>query len=434
MELIKKIFDLLNKKTNYAVARNYVGLPNNFASRDIDILIERKQYNAIKREMRSVATSCGYKVLLVSESERFDSIFFQAGNNIVQFDFFFGAIAFGIIMLSAEEMLQERLFNGSVYYLPEHFQFLEKFLFNIMAGQNYPEKYAELRKKILLNSNGIICRYLKDIFGEDVTSVNYVEKQTIQILRKKAKKQSVKRYGLKQILKSLEYYKKTINNILFPRGLFISFTGPDGVGKTTVLEMIADTYRTVWSGKATQIHHFRPDELPRIAVLLHRAGAVKTVDKNYENPHRGKNSGILGSIVRLLYYMTDYQIGYWKKIFPRRFRRQVTIYDRYFSDIIIDSERSNIKLPFEMIYRFGNFIPQPEYRILITADAKTILERKDELSKEEILRIQDIMAWLKKKNKKYICIENNGTAVQAASIIMQAILDKQDKKYQKYFR
>ena len=42
--LTKAIFDFLNDNSNYAVLRNYNGLPLKNTSRDIDILLERKEF------------------------------------------------------------------------------------------------------------------------------------------------------------------------------------------------------------------------------------------------------------------------------------------------------------------------------------------------------------------------------------------------------
>lgn len=433
MSFLVDFFELLNRKTTYAVLRNYEGLPDEYQSRDIDILIDQVNFKKIKKDIYNLAKSYDYKVLLFYKAAGHVAIFFQNKNicdNIIQFDFLFNVSVKGILIFNSSIYLNERLFNGKVYYLPPVLEFLDKYLYNKLLGQEYPIKYSSLLEKVVNEYSDELKKWLIISLGSSIHNLEEVERLStatlVRIISKKNK-------GIHFKIYSVKYAIYTLANLVNPQGLFISFTGPDGVGKTTVLNMVADTYRSVWNEEATKIHHFRPDFLPRIAILLHKTGAVKNVDENYEKPHRGKNSGIIGSIIRLLYYMCDYQLGYWKEIFPRRFRRQVTIFDRYFSDIIIDSERSNIKLPFKTIYSFGKLIPQPEYRVLIYADVDVILDRKQELSKTEINRIQSIMEWLKTKNKQYIFVENNGSAKESTTKILNEILDKQDRKYQKYF-
>lgn len=346
----------------------------------------------------------------------------------------FIVVYFVLSSLEKSEALAEKRYNGHVYYLPEYMQFIDKYSFAKMVGQACPAKYANIPEKLPQTEIDKINGMLEKFWGQDFNVIDKSGDISPTKLQRTAIRHSRKRYGIKHFQQRFLFVFWSIINFISPKGLFLSFTGPDGVGKTTVLNIISDTYQKVWSGNATKIYHFRPDALPRLAVLMHRAGAVQTVDEEYSKPHRGKSSGKLGSMLRLLYYMVDYQIGYWSSIHLRRFRRQVTIFDRYYTDIVADSERSNIKLPYRLIYELGRFIPQPTYPILITARKDIILSRKQELADYEIDRIQMIIDWLTHKNKRYIHIENNGTAERAAVGIMDEILARQDGKNRKYFR
>lgn len=434
MTFIEHIFLILNQKTEYAILRNHEGLPDHCTSRDIDIIITRKDYNKIKKDLYGTGNSYGYKVLLIHESDRFDTIVWQKESRLIQFDFFFGTSAKGILLMDAKQSLKERKYNGKVYFLPEYMQFLDKFLFNRMVGKPFPDKYGKIRETVMEENVNQINEILRQIFGEKYFSVESVESTDIKELKRAARRKAVGRFGIKQLAQQWQFIHFTLNSLWKPRGLFLSFTGPDGVGKTTVLNLIGDTYKNVWSDTATEIHHFRPEVLPRIAALLHKAGAVKEVDENYAKPHRGNNRNMAGSLFRLFYYILDYQLGYLKKIYPRKFRRQATIYDRYYTDIIIDSQRSNIYLPYRLIYMLGKLVPQPNYSVLLMADEDRILQRKKELEPWEIRNIQNIMLWLKEKDARYLMIYNNGTAEDGALNIMNEIMDRQDKKYKKYFQ
>ncbi len=48
---LTKVFSLLNEKSEYAVLRNFEGLPDNNTARYIDIAISRKDYKAIKQPL-----------------------------------------------------------------------------------------------------------------------------------------------------------------------------------------------------------------------------------------------------------------------------------------------------------------------------------------------------------------------------------------------
>lgn len=50
-EHITSIIGLLNDGAEYAVLRNFEGLPDSNASRDIDIIITRRSFNAIRKQL-----------------------------------------------------------------------------------------------------------------------------------------------------------------------------------------------------------------------------------------------------------------------------------------------------------------------------------------------------------------------------------------------
>ena len=49
--IIATIFSFLNENVEYAVLRNYDGLPTKNKSRDIDILIDRNSFSKIKKDL-----------------------------------------------------------------------------------------------------------------------------------------------------------------------------------------------------------------------------------------------------------------------------------------------------------------------------------------------------------------------------------------------
>ena len=49
---IKEIIGFLNENADYAVLRNFEGLPDRNDSRDIDIIITRKSYKKIKKALQ----------------------------------------------------------------------------------------------------------------------------------------------------------------------------------------------------------------------------------------------------------------------------------------------------------------------------------------------------------------------------------------------
>lgn len=223
-----------------------------------------------------------------------------------------------------------------------------------------------------------------------------------------------------------EYYH--IRNYVRSNTSFsVGFTGPDGSGKTTVIDQILERLAPVFR-TAHKYYHFRPALFGNLGEVAHSAGLKKEVDRDYSNPHRGGKTGAFSSFARLLYYSLDYIVGYFVKVKSAIRITRVVIFDRYYTDIICDSRRSRIYLNYKFLYWFGKmFIPSLNYNILLTARSETILARKRELDEEGIRRINERIDYLADK-KGYKKILNEQTPEVAVAEILNYIFDNQHKK------
>ena len=70
IEHIKDVIGFLNANADYAVLRNFEGLPENNNSRDIDIIITRKSYRRMKRSLVELIDRSGWKIITYLNSDR----------------------------------------------------------------------------------------------------------------------------------------------------------------------------------------------------------------------------------------------------------------------------------------------------------------------------------------------------------------------------
>ena len=101
-------------------------------------------------------------------------------------------------------------------------------------------------------------------------------------------------------------------------------------------------------------------------------------------------------------------------------------FDRYYTDIIADSRRSRIYLSENFYLYLEYFVPKLDYTILLTADSDTILRRKQELTAEGIIAINNKIDYLKTKKDIYR-IENNNLAEEAVIKILTIVINSQHK-------
>ena len=460
---IIRVFGFLNEGAEYAVLRNYEGLPDRNESRDIDIIITRRSFCSIKRELVEVLCQEGWRIVTYLNSDRL--ITFVCAKNvgheteIVQWDFFVNTSVWGVELMSAEEFVEHRVWNGVLWHVDVVGEFLDKYLYNRAVGAKYPAKYERIRTQIVEASHGDdflsltepteltedadaspasnfqlstfnfqlkVSKKLEDVFG--CGDLEMCDGLSGKRLLWCAVKWNVKRRPLGLIVGVWAFVWSFVRNYLCTNtGFAIGFTGPDGVGKTTVIEMLIERLGGVFR-TAHSYMHFRPMLFGNLGEVAHSAGLKREVDRNYNDPHRGKKVGVVNSLVRLAYYSVDYIVGYWLKVKSQIRITRLVVFDRYYTDVICDSRRSRIFLNYKFLYWFGRvFVPQLDYNVLLTASVETILARKQELTREGIERINEKIEYLAGK-RGYVKFVNDGAPEEVVTEILEWVFEEQHKR------
>lgn len=148
--VLTEIFKFLNNNAEYAVLRNFEGLPAK-PTRDIDIIIERISFFKIRQSFVRLFEENGYKLLQYYKGSEMHSMCF--GNiqgtecNLISFDFLFSIYAKNTVFYEAPVALKTRIFNGDLYHVRRDEEFLAKYIYNTFLGEPYPEKYAAIKKE-----------------------------------------------------------------------------------------------------------------------------------------------------------------------------------------------------------------------------------------------------------------------------------------------
>ena len=167
-DFLKAVFAFLNTNADYAVLRNYDGLPKFNNSRDIDIIIEKDTYANVKSQLIDVVEQCGWKIVTLLKSDRLvtwvcGNIAMDGSVKLIQLDFFFNTSVFGVELLPARYLLKSKSFNGKIYHVDIVCEFLDKYLYDRAVGAKYPEKYNAVKTSVKTNSD--VISVLKKVFG-----------------------------------------------------------------------------------------------------------------------------------------------------------------------------------------------------------------------------------------------------------------------------
>ena len=165
-----------------------------------------------------------------------------------------------------------------------------------------------------------------------------------------------------------------LRRIAQPTGSWIAFMGPDGCGKSLILNAVsrdlAPAFRTV------RYYHMRPRVVGRKAT---NQGPVT-------DPHGQHPRGLVASIAKVLDLEADYIVGYFSKILPALIRTQLILFDRCFYDLLVDSKRIRYGGPRWLLRFAARIAPSPDLVILLDAPPEVLWSRKREVPYEEVVR------------------------------------------------
>ncbi|HNP95389.1 MAG TPA: hypothetical protein PKJ63_07160, partial [Cyclobacteriaceae bacterium] len=119
----------------------------------------------------------------------------------------------------------------------------------------------------------------------------------------------------------LEWQRK-IYRLFNPTGIFIVFLGPDGSGKSTVLNRV--TKRLTPAFRRTHYYHLRPNW----ACFSRNTQAT-------QSPHASPPRGFFPSLIKLGLWWADYFIGYWLDVYRRLVSSTFVVFDRYYYDLLV---------------------------------------------------------------------------------------------------
>ena len=145
--------------------RNFEGLPETNTSRDIDIVIHRKDFFKSKKVLEKIILDSEYKIFNYYLSDRMISyVLINEELEFLQFDFFFNTSLHGIILIKSRDILSSREFNGKLFHVSKDFEFLDKYIYFKSLNLQLPTKYKS-KRKIVLNNKENFDKLIHTLFG-----------------------------------------------------------------------------------------------------------------------------------------------------------------------------------------------------------------------------------------------------------------------------
>lgn len=395
-----------NEGIEYCILRNYERLPY-YTDNDIDIMVSdvNKATSIIKNLLvkekwnihRIIEYSCRSIYLFKWIDEKLLTI---------HIDLFSNFNWKSNIMQLGSEVLQSKYKYKNFYIISLENEIIEKLLIRLIYNGKIKPKYTDFindnidncdKHELYLSFSNIFNekkaeKLLHSISKKDFESINEMYKNLRRIIRINNYKKP-----MLNLKRKLNESRRLLVRMLKPKGKMIVILGSDGSGKTTVINNISTTCKSLFNNIV--IKHWRPNLLVRPNV-----NKRKIQESDYSQPHKLKPYGKVISFFRFLYYNIDYILGYYFKVLPIKIRGGLFIFDRYYYDYYVDKQRYRMNLSDRTIRFFERIIPKPDVVILYTGSAETIHQRKEELTIDELKTQNDRILKLNKRIKNSIIV------------------------------
>ena len=412
----------------YAIVGRTEDYPENIGS-DVDIMIHKEDLGKFHKAIWDIEKT-GAKVVQMFQHEivAFYYIVFAFNGTeriCIQPDVCTDYYRKGRKLLSANEMLSSirEAPQGGFFVLSPEKEFIYYLLKKIDKQKISEEQFEHIRNSFLFSPEKSLDE-ARLIWCEENLSIikDSFENNKYEYLNSCLKQlqngiHSSKKMGFVDRLKNIIL---KVKRVLHPTGYVIAVMGPDGCGKTTVINQLKKDIEPAFR-RIQQFHLF---PVPQ-----------KGESKAENNPQGKTKRNFVLSVLKLMYFVRIYVGGHFKYVLPAKIRSTFTIFDRYYDDILVDPLRYRNGTPDWVVKFFGLFIPEPELWIILDCPTEVIQARKSEVPPEETERQRQAYLALAKTKKNCIVLNTNRNvaeiSVEACKFICESLNKRAIKRYKK---
>ena len=422
------LFHLLEENgVRYCVLHSWEALPGDLAS-DLDLALHPDDLKEVPYVFHALS-SRGYHPLqgvkYALNGYRFDFIWFDTTTTVcVAVDITHAYVEGGLFLISGETLVNRRQRWGNFWIADPAVEFRYLLARTISKGT-----LADRHARRLTCLAKVVDRHIAECIAEDLFGrrhgVQVIKAcihgrlaELVPALKIHLWSTTLKRDPLNPIRYMLANSLRLIRRWLEPTGILIVFLGPDGVGKSALINSLAQEMCAAF--RRHRIFHYRP------MLVFRRKGNSAVTDPHGKAPHAA-----WWSLGQLLAQLADYWLGYLLIIRPLLARSGLVIFDRYFYDLPIDPRRYRYGGPLWLARLLCALMPKPDLVFVMDAPTRVILSRKQEVAPEEVERQREGYLREARKLPRARVIDSSRPFIETHAEVARIVADHLDHRFQR---
>ncbi len=414
-KFFEQFFASLNEsKIPYVIMNGYEDYPEVIGS-DIDICTE--SHTLFERFLKKTSSELEYEYIQKLEHHPGGINYFIAKNfdgkwEVLSLDVYEHYLNKGATLFSNSWFLKEKEAYKSFYISSKESEFIYYFVKKVikqdlvLALHNIFKAYNKVKNTVTFpvffkKSNQQILRALS------IGDKDYFEKNSLRL------KDELREYSSPEIKNVFKEFIRVVKRVFLPTGVSISFLGPDGSGKSTIIDALQ---KEGLPFRRVDYFHLKP-----ISVLSPEGDGKPVL-----NPHAKKNYPGLLSYIKLFHFMSGYWLGH-LGVLKLKIKSSLIIFDRYYDDFYIDPRRFRYGGSLYLARLMRRFIPRPDITFVLVASPNVIYARKQEVEFSELERQIELYKSL--ESNHYILIDVDRNVDDIVNEIVSNIYGKLNERY-----